>query len=203
VSAPYTMEALQALADDGVHLLEVDDAGLVATVQECATLRARVAELEEGNARRQVALEAELEGMRQRARVAEAQRDEAVSLAHESLTESVRARAASARLREALERLLEVADIRPLADNDDACQRFEAARADLASAPSAEPTPHEAYMRVAEAVRETCALHLRMSPRFEGVLTTPNDNGVLGRAAQDLENLDLAAVVAKALEVGT
>lgn len=46
MSAPYTMQALQELADDGVHLLEIDDAGLVATVQELDALRARVAELE-------------------------------------------------------------------------------------------------------------------------------------------------------------
>jgi len=55
------MQALQELADDGVHLLEIDDAGLVATVQELDALRARVAELEEGNVRRQVALEARAE----------------------------------------------------------------------------------------------------------------------------------------------
>ena len=61
MSAPYTMQALQELADDGVHLLEIDDAGLVATVQELDALRARVAELEEGNVRRQVALEARAE----------------------------------------------------------------------------------------------------------------------------------------------
>ena len=46
MSAPYTMQALQELADDGVHLLEIDDAGLVATVQELDALRARVADLE-------------------------------------------------------------------------------------------------------------------------------------------------------------
>lgn len=47
--------------------------------------------------------------------------------------ERCRAVADAARLREALRNLLEVADIAPLVDNDDACQRFETARAALAS----------------------------------------------------------------------
>ena len=51
-------------------------------------------------------LERELDGMRQRARAAEAQRDEAVSRSHESLTESVRAKADAARLREACARVV-------------------------------------------------------------------------------------------------
>jgi hypothetical protein len=117
---------------------------------------ARVVELEEGNVRRQVALEAELEGMRQRARVAEAQRDEAVSRSHESLTESVRAKADAARLREALEALVDRIDFVSQHDEYRAvweCAQlhrgpyrgptyesaFNAARTTLASAPSAEP----------------------------------------------------------------
>ncbi|MBL0304398.1 MAG: hypothetical protein IPQ23_22355 [Cytophagaceae bacterium] len=114
---------------------------------EVATLRARVAELER-----------ELEGMRQRARAAEAQRDEAVSRSHESLTESVRAKADAARLREAMEALVDRIDFVSQHDEYRAvweCAQlhrgpyrgptyehaFNAARAALVSAPNAEPTP--------------------------------------------------------------
>ena len=109
-----------------------------------------------------IALESEVEGMRQRARAAEAQRDEAVSLAHESLTESVRVKADAARLREALERelpdearpySLESADAAHYAREVSRCARVNEQRnrilAALASAPSAEPTPRD--MRIAEA----------------------------------------------------
>ena len=89
-------------------------------------------------------LERELEGMRQRARAAEAQRDEAVSRAQESLTESVRAKAAAARLREALGRWARVvgdfrAGVGSSRDADSADGELLAFVKSLASAPSAEP----------------------------------------------------------------
>lgn len=89
-------------------------------------------------------MEREAEGMRQRARAAEAQRDEAVSRAQESLTESVRAKADAARLREAMERLIEDVACLPVdfCDEDEEREAEEVlvrARATLASAPSAEP----------------------------------------------------------------
>ena len=131
-----------------------------------AALRARVAELERERDEvhaaldeetqlkryeRQAKLDAmrerdearrEVEGMRERARAAEAQRDEAVSLAHESLAEAVSARADAARLREALEQLLREHES-PCSFHDCRCgtdsSNVRQARAALASAPSAEP----------------------------------------------------------------
>jgi hypothetical protein len=46
-----------------------------------------------------------------------------------------------------------------------------------------------------EKVVRVFAQHIRTSPKFEGQLTTPADNGLLGRVAQDLENLDVAALL--------
>lgn len=66
------------------------------------------------------------------------------------------------------------------------------------SAPA--PEPSERMMLVAEAVRAHVAHHIRTSPKFEGQLTTPADNGLLGRVAQDVENIDrnaIRAIVAK------
>lgn len=65
-------------------------------------------------------------------------------------------------------------------------------------APTREPS--ERMMLVAEAVRAHVAHHIRTSPKFEGQLTTPADNGLLGRVAQDVENIDrnaIRAIVAK------
>jgi len=96
----------------------------------------------------------------------------------------------AARLREALRRLLEVADFAPLVDVDDAHQRFAAARATLASAsaPSAEPTPRD--MRVAEAVREALIDAVcRDLSQLPQAIPLPT-----------LRALDLVAVVAKAVK---
>ena len=126
--------------------------------------------------------------------------------AKRALRYSAEANAARAALRRATD---QEAQLRGLLagktrEHEEACAliaRMHAGAVGEVRGPSAEPTPRD--MRVAEAVREQIARHIRMSPRFEGQLTTPNDNGLLGRVAQEIENLDLAAVVAKALEVGT
>ena len=63
------------------------------------------------------------------------------------------------------------------------------------------PTPEDIQRdhdrALAEWVRERIARHIRVSPRFEGQLTTPANNGLLGRVAQDIENLDLDALLKK------
>ena len=66
-------------------------------------------------------------------------------------------------------------------------ERARACRERHVAAPWAEAE----LRRVAEAVRDWCSHHIRNSPRFEGVITTPSDNGLLGRVAQDIENIDL------------
>lgn len=105
---------------------------------ECANnlaARARVAELER-----------EVEDMRERARNAEAQRDEAVSLAHESLAETVAARADAARLREALTQVRDAmlaTGQEPDGDDDPRRPVATAVWRALASAPSAEPTRNQ------------------------------------------------------------
>jgi len=131
----------------------------VDSLHEVVVLRARVAELERERDRerntaamhqsiREETLKANLNLARER--------DEAVSRSHESLTESVRARADAARLREALEALVDRIDFVSQHDEYRAvweCAQlhrgpyrgptyesaFNAARTTLASAPSAEP----------------------------------------------------------------
>jgi len=184
-------EAIKAVEDGlagrNVPIVHEEIRVVLAMALERDALRARVAELERERADLSRTLE---------------YRDDSRKHLKER---AERGEADAARLREALRDLKSAVSAHLTRGEDETpgqwTRAWAQALAVLASAPSTEP--RGAYMRVAEAVRETCARHLRMSPRFEGVLTTPNDNGVLGRAAQDLENLDLAAVVAKALEVGT
>lgn len=91
------------------------------------------------------------------------------------------ARADAARLRAALHRI-SLASQNSMSSKEE-CGRI--ARAALASAPSAEPTPRD--MRVAEAVREAC------------VEMADASDEASRRAAGDLRDLDLAAVVAEAV----
>lgn len=118
--------------------------------------------------------------------------------------ERCRAVADAARLREALERelpdearpySLESADAAHYAREVSRCARVNEQRnrilAALASAPSAEPTPRD--MRVAEAVRREAS----------GMVRDADDGVPLNCLADAVETIDLAAVVAKALEVGT
>lgn len=164
MSAPYTMQALQELADDGVHLLEIDDAGLVATVQELDALRARVAELERLTESAQDQTE-EAQGI---ARDAMKRFDEMQALLQEYKADAARLRHERARVAElererdeARERVLVMSDAWKAAMDNVARLRFalewcEAnwttpavdrgaglpmVRAALASTPRAEPTP--------------------------------------------------------------
>jgi len=118
------------------------------------------------------------------------------------------------------------ADAQMLSDDDDACHRLldkalgegslattsmetllerlpRLIASHAALAATAEPaTPTysaDDLRKVARATNDAAAWHVRNSPKFEGVFTTPADNGLLGRVAQDIENLDLDAIIAKAV----
>lgn len=191
----------------------------VDSLHEVVTLRARVAELE----RERDAVTACLAGREKhlgeriqtliesgdlsaravafhadRAAEMERERDEARSRVTVMSDAWVAATADAARLREALRNLTGAVSAHLTRGEDETPgqwnQAWAQALAALASAPSAEPTPHEAYMRVAKAVHRR---HLRIVDEWFAS-AAPNSS-----PAHRLGRIDLAAVVAKALEVGT
>ena len=96
-------------------------------------------------------LRTQLEAVTRERDGARAQLDEAVSLAHESRVETVRARADAARMREALTQVrdaMRATGQEPDGDDDPRRPVATAVWHALASAPSTEPTPRD--MRVAK-----------------------------------------------------
>lgn len=216
MSAPYTMQALQELADDGVHLLEIDDAGLVATVQELDALRARVAELERvQDAAFRDAHRAEADAARLREALTQV-RDAMLATGQEPDGDDDPRRPVAAAVWRALAsapsalqrnqcdgcaagRPVDAHGMHRMSDGDGFASNYQQCQAHR----YASPTPRD--MRVAEAVQNAERLRcLRVGSAFINMMSPREPFGCadmsrFARAERDTPTSDLAAVVAKAV----